>query len=158
MSSDLSLIDKGRSLEQFDPERHRFKIAAIEYGIKEAKRIKDWPMLEKAVDAKIEEQHKFVAWRESVIRGVGHPPKNGDRSVTKLSDREVSDLSGITKKQAGRMAAKLADPELGCLCWVRSFVPPFLPPLKVCAAQTGPENSNDTPRRPPSKPPGRCSA
>ena len=35
---------------------------ALDYSIEEAKRIKDWPKLEEAVDTKIEEQHKFVAW------------------------------------------------------------------------------------------------
>jgi hypothetical protein len=40
---------------------HHLKIDAIDYGIEEAKRIKDWPILEEAVDAKMKEQHKFCA-------------------------------------------------------------------------------------------------
>jgi hypothetical protein len=109
--SNIVRIVGGRNVEQFDPERYRLNDAALDFTIDHAKRLRDWRALEEAVDLKIEEQHKFVAWRESTIRGVGQPQKNCDRTVTKLSDQEVTDLSGITKKQAQRMAARLADPE-----------------------------------------------
>ena len=35
-------------------ERHRLVVAALDYGIEEAKRIKDWEALEEAVADKIE--------------------------------------------------------------------------------------------------------
>ena len=38
----------------YEPERHRLVVAALDYGIEEAKRIKDWEALEEAVADKIE--------------------------------------------------------------------------------------------------------
>lgn len=106
----------GRDVEQFDPERYHLKQAALDYSIEHAKRIKDWPALEKAIDAKIDEQRKFIGWRKAHIRSDGRPwPKknNGDRpvTVTRLSDKQITDLSGINKKQAERIAAKLVEVE-----------------------------------------------
>src|SRR5258707_3656462 len=46
----------GGQVAEFNPERHRTTVAALDWGIKEARRIKDWPKLEEAVDLKIEEQ------------------------------------------------------------------------------------------------------
>jgi hypothetical protein len=45
--------------------------AALDYTIEHARRIRDWPMLEQAVDKKIEEQRKFVAWWAANVRGKG---------------------------------------------------------------------------------------
>ena len=42
-----------RDVAQFDPDRYRLGQAALDFSIEEAKRIKDWPALETAVDAKI---------------------------------------------------------------------------------------------------------
>ncbi len=104
--NELAKLERGE-ITEFNPERHRLKVAALDYGIEEAKRIKDWPVLEKAVDGKIEEQGKFIVWRNGNIRGVGQPQKNGDCSVTKLSDQQITDISGVTKKQAERIADRL---------------------------------------------------
>lgn len=109
-TKDVVRVTQGE-LEIFDPERHRLTVAALDYTIDHARRIRDWPKLEEAVDAKIAEQQRFIAWRARVIRGVGQPRKNGDGPVTKLSDREVTEVSGITKKQAERLATKLAQPD-----------------------------------------------
>jgi hypothetical protein len=51
----------GGQIAEFNPERHRLVVAALNYSIEEARRIKDWPTLLEAVDPKIEEQRKFVA-------------------------------------------------------------------------------------------------
>lgn len=50
VTKQLTLLEgKGsRQLEQFDPDRFRLTQAALDYGIEEAKRIKDWPALEES--------------------------------------------------------------------------------------------------------------
>jgi hypothetical protein len=71
----------GREVERFDPKRHRLKVAALDYGIEEAKRLKDWPALEDAIDAKIGEQRDFVGWwsgKVSVSHGAGRGKKSRD--------------------------------------------------------------------------------
>jgi hypothetical protein len=41
--------------------------------------IKDWPKLEEAVDLKIGEQRKFVAWWKASVQSAGQPEKNSPR-------------------------------------------------------------------------------
>jgi hypothetical protein len=107
----LTRINGGRDVEQFDPERHRLEVAALDYGIEHAKRIKDWPALETAVDAKIGEQHKFVTWWEVAVREGGRPPKNGNSTVMVYSVREAERETGIGKMQFSRLRRKLAKPD-----------------------------------------------
>jgi hypothetical protein len=59
----------------FKPERYRLNDAALDFGIKEAKRIKDWPALEKAVDMKIAEMQKFAAWWKANVAQRGPTKK-----------------------------------------------------------------------------------
>src|SRR5262245_44504989 len=92
--NELQKSNGGRELEQFDPERHRLKVAALDYSAEEAKRIKDWPALEQAIDLKIEEQHKFLAWwRANVGAGKGQKGKRRDSGV--LPELEAENLTGI---------------------------------------------------------------
>jgi len=69
--NELEALKQSGELETFDPERHRLKIAAIDFGIEEAKRIKDWPTLEEAVEIKTKENRKFVAWWKVEVRRAG---------------------------------------------------------------------------------------
>jgi hypothetical protein len=48
----LAVIDSSHQVIRFDPTKYRIRQAACDYGIAEAKRIRDWPALEEAVDAK----------------------------------------------------------------------------------------------------------
>jgi len=49
-------------------QENRAKLNAI---IDYAKAVKDWPLLEQAVDAKIEEQEKFVEWWDKQVQKAG---------------------------------------------------------------------------------------
>jgi phage N-6-adenine-methyltransferase len=97
-------------LDNFNPTRFRLTDTAIDFGIEEAKRIKDWPRLEAAVDEKIDEQRKFVAWWTVAVS----PNKRrcSFRSeTTNLSADRAEQETGISKLQVTRMRAKLADPD-----------------------------------------------
>jgi hypothetical protein len=108
----LTLIEGSREVEQFDPSTFRRNDLLFDYGIEHAKRIKHWPALEKAVDLKIEEQLKFIAWREANIRGDGRPSENGSRPATVLlSEAQIKEISGIAKDQAQRLRSKLKSPD-----------------------------------------------
>ena len=109
-TSNIAQRDGGRDIGQFDPESFARNDLALDYGIEHAKKLKDWPALVKAVDAKIEEQRKFIAWRAACIQGVGQPKKNGPGTGTILSDAKIAEITGIRKQQAERMRSKLADP------------------------------------------------
>ena len=61
-----------RGVVPFDPARAKEQDANADAVILKAKKVKDWPKLEWAVDQKIEDQREFVAWwRATVTPGTG---------------------------------------------------------------------------------------
>jgi hypothetical protein len=50
------------SLTVFLPEEAKIKDAKADAIIEYAQKIQDWPLLMEAVEAKLEEQRKFVRW------------------------------------------------------------------------------------------------
>jgi hypothetical protein len=82
-----TLNDDARHLVRFDPKRYRLHQAAFDYGINEAKRIKDWPMLERAADQKIADQQQFVAW------WYAHVSVNHGVNRQQVSTKAILDLS-----------------------------------------------------------------
>lgn len=73
-----------------------------------AKRVKDWPLLEKAIEKKLEDQVAFVAWWDQNVTP-NRTPDRSNRSVT--STKDVERLTGITKMQVCRWRRRLAEPE-----------------------------------------------
>jgi hypothetical protein len=103
----------GRQVVQFDPKRYRLRQAACDYGIKEAKRIRDWELLEQAVDAKIAEQMQFVAWWYANV-SVNH---GGNRQQAQVSEtrylpyREAERLTGMKQPRVSELNSWLQHPE-----------------------------------------------
>jgi DNA N-6-adenine-methyltransferase (Dam) len=84
------------------------EIATDDAVIDLAKRTKDWPLLERAVEKKLDDQQDFVNWwRGNVSKNHG-----GDRS--KNADRRSWDIesaathTGITQQQVSKWAKRLA--------------------------------------------------
>jgi len=101
-----------RDLDHYEPERHRVRDAAHDYGIKEAKRIKDWPKLEEAVDAKIGEQRQFVAWwNGAVSQGHGGDRKEQVSGARYLPFREAERLTGMKQPRVSDLGKRLSRPE-----------------------------------------------
>jgi phage N-6-adenine-methyltransferase len=107
--NEIALTHRGEIVE-FNPERFDLNQAALDYSIEHAQRIKDWPALEKAVDDKIEEQRKFVAWWDVSVRTDGRPTKNGPRSRT-VSVTDATELTGIAKQRVSDLKKRLAQPD-----------------------------------------------
>lgn len=91
----------------FDPSQMRKRDSEFDAVIEHAKRVKDWPLLERAIDAKIEEQGEFVAWWKAEVRGKGEKGNSPDRGYF-VADAE--ELSGIRHQQVSRWNKKLKDP------------------------------------------------
>jgi phage N-6-adenine-methyltransferase len=101
-----------RDLQTFDPERHRLTDAALDFGIKEARRIKDWPTLEQAIDAKIAEQKKFVAWWKASVIDRGGGNVTGPRTRTgELTCGDAENITGMTKQRVSDLGRRLAKPD-----------------------------------------------
>lgn len=104
--NDLIKITGKQEVEKFDPKRYRLKQAALEYTAKEAKRIRDWPALEAAIDGKIDEQRKFLIWWKANVkfgggsknRDSGSYPVEKAEDLTGMKQQRVSDLSKRLKK------------------------------------------------------------
>jgi phage N-6-adenine-methyltransferase len=108
--SDIARVEQqnSRELDHYDPKRHRLMVAALEYGIEEAKRIKDWPKLEEAVDFKIAEQCKFVAWWGANVR------RKGERANNRAPGYFVDDaeaLTGIRQQRVSDLRSELKKPD-----------------------------------------------
>lgn len=66
----------GKEVDVFDPRKTKTKDAKLDAVIEYAKRVQEWPLLEQAVDQKIEEQAEFVRWWSDNI-GVNHGAGRG---------------------------------------------------------------------------------
>lgn len=75
-----------------------------------ATKVKDWPLLEEAVDAKIADQEEFVAWwNENVgVRLRAGTEMNADRSSS-LSKDLAEKHTGVLQQQVSRWRKHLAD-------------------------------------------------
>lgn len=92
--------------QQYEPERHALNVAALDYSIEHAKRIKDWPALEDAVDQKIAEQKMFLAWWQGNVARAGQPKKNSPRTRLILCD-EAEKLTGLKHQRVSDLGKKL---------------------------------------------------
>jgi hypothetical protein len=88
--------------------------AKAEAIIAYAARIKDWPLLEQAIDLKIEQQHEFVHdWWGKKVSGRHRPGRGGAEELSAerglISAAEAERITGIAHQQVARWRKCLAD-------------------------------------------------
>jgi phage N-6-adenine-methyltransferase len=106
------VISRRGEVVDFNPERHRVTVAALDFGIKEAKRIRHWPTLEEAVDYKIEEQRKFVAWWGATVQRAGGDRQSQHSPRTRLMlCSEAERLTGMRQQRVSDMGKRLQSPD-----------------------------------------------
>jgi phage N-6-adenine-methyltransferase len=97
----------------FDPAQARQRDAEANAIIDYAKRVKDWPLLEQAVDQKIEDQRAFVTWwLATVTPGTGGDRRSKNqqpRSALLIPQTEAESVSGIRHQQVSRWHRRLQD-------------------------------------------------
>lgn len=100
---------KGGKLAKFQPQAARMNNAKADAVIEYAKQIKDWPLLERAIDEKIEQQQEFVQWwRETISSRHGGDRKS--RTANGVLDvPKAEELTGITQQQVSKWASRLKD-------------------------------------------------
>ena len=107
MKTNLATIDRQTGeIAVFDPKVSARKIAKADAVIDFAKRVGDWPLLEKAVDEKLDEQEDFVEWwrvHVTARKGGGTKSQNGDL----VSTDKAETLTGITKHQVSKWSTRL---------------------------------------------------
>ena len=108
----LAVIDSSHQVSRFDPTKYRIRQAACDYGIAEAKRIRDWPALEQAVDAKIAEQTQFIAWwYANVTVNHGGNRQKQVSGTRYLSYREAERLTGMKQPRVSELRSWLQHPD-----------------------------------------------
>lgn len=86
----------------FDPSASATRQAKLDAVIQYARQVRDWPLLERAVDEKIEQQAEFVRWwGETVTVRHGGDTKNADRRSC-LSKSDAEAITGITQQQVSK--------------------------------------------------------
>lgn len=102
---------KSRDVGVYDPAEAKTNDAKLDAVIEYAKRVQDWPLLEQAIDQKLEEQREFVEWWGDNVT----PNKGGDRKSENQKPRsaflveQAEKLTGLTQQQVSRWRKKLAD-------------------------------------------------
>jgi phage N-6-adenine-methyltransferase len=103
-------LSNQRGVVPFDPSKAKKWDALADSAIAFAKKVKDWPMLEKAVDQKIEDQTEFVAWWRATVTpnlGAGRGNKNQRRPGLILQSVAEA-LTEISHQQVARWRQRLA--------------------------------------------------
>lgn len=125
----ISARHEGRDLETFDPHRFRYNQSAYDivikeakqrfeeafrdYGLEQAKKIKEWDALHRAAAEKLAEQQLFMAWWKAKVQQAG-----GDRQSEKalagttadaLSRTEAERLTGMKHQRVSELGKRLED-------------------------------------------------
>jgi phage N-6-adenine-methyltransferase len=115
--SDSTLPDVAPTLplDVFDPEKAKRRDAQTTAVIEYAQRVKNWPLLEQAVEVKMTDQAEFVEWWAETVQSVGNPAKKGRRLIAadqgRLTRSHVEGLTGIANQQVSKWRRRLLEPE-----------------------------------------------
>ena len=92
--TDLTTAFRDAGLVRFDPHAAAAKDAKADAVIDYAKRVKDWPSLETAVETKIVDQREFVRWWRETVGKPG--PKAIMPRSAHISFEDAESLTGIS--------------------------------------------------------------
>lgn len=114
--SEVVKIEGGGEVAKFDPKKAKANIAKANAVIEFAQDIRDWPLLERAVDEKIEEIDQFVKWWKRHVTIRQSQGDNQHRSVatpppTSIPADDATKQTGISKDQVKRWSNRLKEPE-----------------------------------------------
>lgn len=104
--NEISPVNSG-ALQVFEPQAAKTNDAKANAIIDYAKAVQDWPMLEAAVDKKIEDQIEFVRWWRENVRRAGKPSIISDTEI--ITYAQAEEMTGITGVQVSRWAKQLND-------------------------------------------------
>jgi hypothetical protein len=92
-------------LVSYKPQEAKLKDSKADAVIDHAKRVKDWPTLETAIDCKIEDQEEFVKWWRDAVRGAGGKEAQAIGAELRQLVRDDAEAStGIKNQQVSRWA------------------------------------------------------
>lgn len=108
MSQAPAVIDRETGeIIAFNPSETADHLLGIEAVKARAIRMKDWPTMELAIAEQVDLQRDHCAWWRANVRDGGRPKTVADRGQYSADDAER--ITGITKQQVSKWAAKLKD-------------------------------------------------
>lgn len=110
--SDELAVPQPTALTKFTPQEAKINGAKLDAVIDYAKSVKDWPLLEHAVDQKIEDQIEFVRWwdeKVSIHHGAGRGKKSADLGTFSMKNAE--ETTGISNQQVSKWRSRIKDVE-----------------------------------------------
>ncbi len=90
----------------FDPKKTKIKDAKANSLITLGKNLKEWDLLQTAVEQKVDEQEDFVAWWDGAVTP-NRAHKRTDSTVRTLSVAKAEYLTDISMKQTSRWRTRL---------------------------------------------------
>jgi len=90
----------------FDPAEARTAEAKLTAIIEYAKSVKDWPLLEQAVEQIVEKQIELVGWWDAKVRP---PGQSNNADLGYLFVEELEKLTHFTQQQISKLRKKLKD-------------------------------------------------
>lgn len=106
---DLTQIYKSALPTKFKPEEMRTRGAQADAIIEFAAHTRNWPLLEQAVDTKLDDQEEFVRWWAETVRRDGRPSETSAEPGTFLTMPAAEDLTKIRNQQVSRWRKRLQD-------------------------------------------------
>jgi phage N-6-adenine-methyltransferase len=101
------------ALSQYEPEGIKKRQAQADGLAEYARKIRDWPLLEDAIDAKIEDQREFVRWWDENV-GVRHGAGRGNKNNAdprSFSAEDAEAETGISQQQVSKWRKWLKKPQ-----------------------------------------------
>lgn len=114
MTDDIELpacLDRRRNNlpTDFKPEEAKENIRKGDAVIEYAQDIRDWPLLEKAVNGKIEEIRQLLTWWDQSVRAAGNKPIIADSAIIDVA--EASKITGVPDYQVSRWRTRIKSPD-----------------------------------------------
>ncbi len=94
----------------FKPQEAKSRDAKADAVIDYAKKVKDWPTLETAIEQKMEDQTEFVRWWAETVRPGGRPTKTS-ADPRWLSQEDAESHTEIAHQQVSKWRRRLKEPE-----------------------------------------------
>lgn len=96
----------------FRPEYAIIMDAKADAVIAYAKKVRDWPALEAAINTKIQDQQEFVQWWDkNVLRKGGTFETNTNSAERRYSTTDAEAISGVSHQQVSKWRRRLQEPE-----------------------------------------------
>jgi len=109
------ILGEINAVTQFDPKRFKLNIAALNFTIEEARQIREWEILERAVDRKMEQLAAFLNWWTINVSPNDKRTRFGgngnNSSVIPMSESQAKRLTGIGAVQKHRLTIRMKNPE-----------------------------------------------